>query len=54
MNYGWDCQLIDIPKDVFCKCGTKLCKKRLMLAKGIDRTKAQRKEFHKGHWDLLI
>jgi hypothetical protein len=53
MNYSWDIDFVDVPKDVPCKCGSKLCRKLLLIARGLDRSKAKQKNFHKDHWALI-
>ena len=37
IDYKWDKSLVDIKEDKKCLCGSKFCRKHLLLAKGIDR-----------------
>lgn len=53
MDYGWDCDLTDVPEDVPCKCGSARCRKLLLIAHGIDRRNAREEDFYPDHWELI-
>ena len=53
MDYNWDLGLCEIEKDIPCLCASDQCRKFLMLAEKIDRTKEQRENFTAAHWELI-